>query len=360
MTLPAITEETVVDDSAQVEDEESTAAPLTYAISSYGADYPVDSLVRRIRSGDIFIPSFQRHYVWKLAQASRLIESLLLGLPVPGVFLSREDDTNRLLVIDGQQRLETLRRFYDGEYDGREFRLKNVQAAYENKTYSDLSEEDRRKLDDSIIHMTVVKQESPASDKSSIYHIFERLNTGGTPLTPQQIRNALFHGRPLVDLLDRLNEIPEWRQVIGSVSPAAKDRELILRFLALSSDDQRYAAPMKGFLNQFMQANADAPPHLRELMQQRFADTIRLVRECIGYRAFRPSGPFNAAVFDAVMVGIARMLAAGIRPECQAVASAYDRLLGNYHFQSAYRSGTASADSVRARIVLATESFAAL
>src|SRR6266446_6766164 len=238
-----------IEDAAEREDEEGPALPIAYAISSYGADYPVDSLVRRIRQGDIFIPAFQRHFVWKLPQASRFIESLLLGLPVPGLFLSREDETNKLLVIDGQQRLETLRRYYDGEFAGRPFRLVNVQHPFEGKGYADLVEEDRRKLDDSIIHLTVVKQESPADDKSSIYHIFERLNTGGTPLTPQQIRNALFHQRPLTGFLERMNGLPEWRSLIGSVSPPAKDLELILRFLALYLYHDRYAPPMKGFLN---------------------------------------------------------------------------------------------------------------
>lgn len=180
-----------LDDAAEREDEESAPKPHQYLITAYGADYPVDSLVKRMRSGDIFVPKFQRHFVWKLPQASRFIESLLLGLPVPGIFLSKDDDSNKMLVIDGQQRLETLRRFYDSRFSNdEEFALHNVQPEYEGKTYADLDEEDRRKLDDSIIHATIVRQDSPADDKSSIYHVFERLNTGGTPLTAQQIRAA--------------------------------------------------------------------------------------------------------------------------------------------------------------------------
>src|SRR5689334_16025480 len=97
-----------IQDDAELEDESSAPRPLQYSITSYGADYPVDSLVKRIQVGDIFVPEFQRHFVWKHPQASRFIESLLLGLPVPGIFLSRDEETNKLLVIDGQQRLETL------------------------------------------------------------------------------------------------------------------------------------------------------------------------------------------------------------------------------------------------------------
>src|SRR5687767_14799498 len=94
-------------------DDSEEVLPFRYAITSYGADYPVDGLVKRVGDGDITVPTFQRGFVWNFRQASRFIESLLLGLPVPGIFLSKEPDTQKLLVIDGNQRLHTLRFFYD-------------------------------------------------------------------------------------------------------------------------------------------------------------------------------------------------------------------------------------------------------
>ena len=86
--------------------------PGYYSITSYGADYPIDGLIKRLDRGDIIIPKFQRSYVWKIEQASRLIESFLLGLPVPGIFLARENETNKLIVIDGQQRLKSCCRHW--------------------------------------------------------------------------------------------------------------------------------------------------------------------------------------------------------------------------------------------------------
>ena len=134
--------------------------PFRYSITSYGADYPVDSLVKRISEGNIYIPPFQREYVWNYRQASRFIESLLLGLPVPGIFLARDQDTQKMLVIDGQQRLSSLQYFYSGIFaeTGREFRLKYVQEQFAGLTYKSLPEEDRRRLDDSIIHATIVSK----------------------------------------------------------------------------------------------------------------------------------------------------------------------------------------------------------
>lgn len=231
----SVDENSVLDEASQ----DTKVKPVQYDVTSFGADYDVDGLVKRLRKGDIRIPEFQRSYVWSHAEASRLIESLLLGLPVPGIFLSREPTTNRLLVIDGQQRLRTLQFFYDGFFNpGREdktrriFGLTKVQKQFEALTYNDLSERDRIKLDDSIIHATVVKQESPKKDNSSIYHIFERLNNGAKKLAPQEIRVAIYHGK-LTKLIKQLNEVYSWRAIFGQKNNRLKDQELILRFLAL-------------------------------------------------------------------------------------------------------------------------------
>ncbi|MDX2166330.1 MAG: DUF262 domain-containing protein, partial [Deltaproteobacteria bacterium] len=182
-------------------EQDITVEPLRYDITTFGADYDVDGLVRRLRRGDIYIPTFQREYVWSIREGSRFVESLLLGLPVPGVILAREADTNRLLVIDGQQRLKTLQFFYDGFFDPgiddrtrRIFKLVGVQPRFEGLTYDALDEADRLRLDNAIIHATVVKQDYPANDETSIYQIFERLNTGGRRLYAHEIRLAIYYG----------------------------------------------------------------------------------------------------------------------------------------------------------------------
>ena len=106
------------------------------------------------------------------------------------MFLSKEEPTNKLLVIDGQQRLRSLQFFYDRIFGltGREFKLEGVQDRYDGRTIETLEIEDRRHLDDSIIHATVMRQDIPSDDDSSIYHVFERLNTGGKVLSGQEIR----------------------------------------------------------------------------------------------------------------------------------------------------------------------------
>ena len=147
------TEDTLIDD---LEFEEIN---YRYEITSYGADYPVDSIVKRIKDEVIYVPPFQRNFVWNIAQASKFIESLILGLPVPGIFLSKESSTGKLLIVDGQQRLMSLSTFYEGIFKGKEFVLTGLASDLNGKTYKTLNASDRIRLDDSIIHATIVRQD---------------------------------------------------------------------------------------------------------------------------------------------------------------------------------------------------------
>ncbi|WP_287128389.1 DUF262 domain-containing protein [Candidatus Cyanaurora vandensis] len=220
-------QEMVLQQEEAVEPEPDEVLPLKYSITSYGADYTIDGLIKRLNHSSIYVPDFQRGFVWKPKQASRFIESLLLGLPVPGIFLSKEKETQKLLVIDGQQRLRTLEYFYNGIFANtkKEFYLEGVQKKFEGLTYKTLTE-DRRRLDDSILHATIIKDE-PSDDESGIYYVFERINTGGTYLQPQEIRSAIYHGR-FSKFLRTLNENEEWRSIFGSVNKNMRDQELIL------------------------------------------------------------------------------------------------------------------------------------
>lgn len=344
-------------DEVEIEDETGDdELPFRYAISSYGADYPVDGLVKRLREEAIFVPSFQRSYVWSIRDASRFVESLLLGLPVPGVFLSKEDETNKLLVIDGQQRLLSLQFFYDRVFDpnGREFKLEGVQDQYEGRTYETLEIEDRRHLDDSIIHATVMRQDIPSDDDSSIYHVFERLNTGGKLLSGQEIRASLYHGA-FNNMLGTLNEDEDWRAIFGRVNRRLRDQELILRFLALKHDGDSYSRPLKGFLNRFMKKNRKFGDVDQETFESEFRRTVKLVRESIE-RPFRPERVLNAAILDSVMVAVSEGLDRGVLDEDK-VRSGYQMLLDNPEYLASTKGNTASEEQVERRLRLAREAF---
>jgi hypothetical protein len=349
-----------LEDQRTDEGDEIEVQPFRYAISSYGADYPVDGLVKRIREGAIYVPKFQREFVWDIKDASRFVESLLLGLPVPSIFLSKEWDTGKLLVVDGQQRLLSLRYFYDGIWGptGKEFRLKGVQPEFENCTHDTLRDEDRRRLDDAILHAIVFKQDEPSEDESSVYEVFQRLNTGGKKLTPQEVRSAVHHSGRIRDLLSELNEYPPWRKIYGPEDVRMRDQELILRFLALLNEGDNYQKPMVNFLNSYMGKNKHLADEDVATMTRNFCGAIDLILESVGNRAFRPARALNAAVFDSVMVGTSKRLENGAVTNIQAFRNAYDTLLGNQAFLDACGRGTASGERVRTRLELAKASFA--
>ena len=348
-----------LEDQRTEEGDEQEVQPFRYAISSYGADYPVDGLVKRMRDGSIYVPTFQRGFVWDVKDASRFVESLLLGLPVPGIFFSKEPDTGKLLVVDGQQRLLSLRYFYDGVWEPTttDFRLKKVQPEFDGKTYSSLRDEDRRRLDDAILHATVFKQDEPSEDESGIYEVFERLNTGGKKLTPQEIRSAVHHSGRIRNLLVELNLYPSWRDIYGPEDTRRRDQELILRFLALLFEGEKYEQPLVAFLNGYMGKNKNLSDEMASVMKSTFSGAIDLVYQSIGDRAFRPARALNAAVFDSVMVGTAKRLQNGPVVDIRAYKDAYDRLLGNRSYLDTCGRGTASVERVRTRLALATSVF---
>lgn len=351
-------------------DELSEVLPTAFSITSYGADYPVDGLVKRVSEGDIVIPSFnmepeagqttvgfQRQFVWKKLQADRFIESLLLGLPVPSIFLVKEPN-GKFLVLDGQQRLRTLEGFYSGVLQGREFKLEFVQTRWVGKTYKTLDADDRRRLDNSILHAIVVRQDEPSEDQSSIYLIFERLNAGGTSLQPQEIRVALYNGT-FVALLNALNENADWRALYGRKNSRLKDIELIVRFFGLYFHAGTYAPPMKAFLNRYMAANRELEKQSETQLRTIFEPTVKAILNGIGPRAFRPFGTaVNAAVLDSVMYGVASRLSSGSINDNAALKAHYDALLTSNDYRAAITQSTANEQSVRIRLDESKKAFA--
>jgi hypothetical protein len=341
-------------------DEALDVIPFTYSITAYGADYPVDSIVKRMSTNDIIVPrfswepdpkseivGFQREYIWPRPKADRFIESLLLGLPVPGIFLVKEL-TGRLLVLDGHQRLYTLKAYYEGEINEEAYKLEGVQQQFVGKRYRDLDTEDRRRLDDSIIHATVIRQDEPTEDQSSIYLIFERLNSGGVNLQPQEIRVALYHGE-FVRVLRKLNDNPAWRKLYGGKSKRLKDMEMILRFFAFYYNAKNYRSPMKNFLNFYMASNRDLSRQSETDLTNVFETTTAAIEAHIGDRAFRPVRAVNAAVIDSVMTGVARRLAAGPVRKPEQFLEHYDALLINQAFIEAVQTGTSQEANVHGR-----------
>jgi hypothetical protein len=343
-------------ESLPSEQEDRSSGPVRYELFTYPADFTLEVLDQKWRNGEITIPPIQRKFVWTQYQASRLIESFLLGLPVPGIFMYVERGSEKLLVVDGQQRLRSVFYFFaetfGEEKNGRKtvFRLTLPEdSRWSGKKLSDLREEDARRLKNSVLRAFIMKQVSPEDD-TSIYHVFERLNTGGTLLTPQEVRNCVYDG-PLNQLLHDLNINRAWREIVGQpeADRRLRDIELLLRFLALFEDLPSYQKPMKDFLNKFMKKhkNGDSNDELTTI----FSKTSSDVRERLGERPFHFGRGLNAPIFDAVFVAF------GLRtgPASPDVRARYERLLQDAEFQKFTSRATTDVDAVKKRIQIATD-----
>lgn len=297
-------------DDLDTEDETDEVPFVEFDISVSPSDPTLELLATQVNRGDIVIPFYQRRYVWKIEQASRLIESFLMGLPVPQVFLYVNSD-DQLEVIDGQQRIMSVKYFFEGlfgEPDNQSkrqvFKLKGLseRSEYNGKTFTELSTKDQRKLRNSTLRAINIKQLKPSLRNDSVFHIFQRLNTGGTQLKPQEIRNAVYRGN-IVDGLKNLNEIPGWQQILGIKKPDKnqKDIELVLRLFALFQTWDNYEKPMLKFLNDQMDANKEFSSQRAKDFQARFPTVVDTVNAALT-KPFRPKSVINAAVLEAVMV----------------------------------------------------------
>jgi hypothetical protein len=301
------------DDELEVQadgSEEESEVYVEYDIASYPSDLTLTGINDLWNNEDIVIPDFQREFVWNIKQASLLVESFLLGLPVPPVFFY-VDKSNKSLVIDGQQRILSIVFFFEGLFgfestQGKRqvFRLNSLskKSPFYDKTYKTLEEDDQRKFRGAVLRAVNIKQLSPKEEYSSIYHIFERLNTGGTPLKPQEIRNCVYRGN-IVKILRTLNSDSNWRKILGKkqLDKHQKDVELILRLLALMDNVNNYEKPMKEFLSSNMKLHKNGKTDKITDFIDLFPNVTKSIIDTLGDKPFHVRGPLNAAVLDSVM-----------------------------------------------------------
>jgi hypothetical protein len=340
-----VTDDELAVESIPSEDEDEESELPIYRISSYPSDPMLEGLWIKKKRDEFVVPHFQRGWVWSATQASRLVESFLLGLPVPSIFVYKES-TGKQLIIDGQQRLRAIWGFFEEVLpdEGGKFYLRGVDPKWNGLTYNQLDEADRIRFRDSILRVLIVEQVDP-TDITSIYHIFERLNTGGTGLTTQEVRNCTYHGT-FNDMLFEINKYANWRYIFGinKADARMRDIELITRFFALY--ELEYVKPMKGLLNIFMgihQWDKDV-----EVYKNLFINTIDKVYASLGAKPFHVKRGINAAVFDSVMVAFARNK---IIPND--IANRYTKLLANNSFRDGIRAHTTDTDTVKQRLKLA-------
>jgi Protein of unknown function DUF262 len=342
------------DEELKTEEESEEIPFVEFDISVTPADPTLELLANKVEQKDIIVPFYQRKYVWKIEQASRLIESFLMGLPVPQVFLYVNDD-DQLEIIDGQQRIMSVKYYFEGYFGetdalGRRqvFRLKGLseRSEYNGKTFSELSTRDQRRLRNTSLRAIHIKQLKPSLRNDSVFHIFERLNTGGTHLKPQEIRNAVFRGK-IVDELRALNENPNWRKILGMAhsDKNQKDVEIILRLFALFESWEQYEKPMLKYLNNQMDENREFISDRAKRFKKRFPEVVSLIQENLD-RPFRPRSVINSAMLEGSIVALLE----DNTVTGEQLKSRYTTLAGDADFDKYLRGPTTDTKIVRERI----------
>ena len=316
-------------------------------------DFSVSTICEYLENGHIFIPDYQRGYVWNRTQASRLIESLIIQCPIPVIYLNQEQD-ERLSVIDGNQRLNSINLFLK---DG--FALKGLTAYPEldGYSYASLDPRIKRHIQNRTLRCITILKETHPQIK---FDVFERLNTGAVQLNSQEIRHGTYYGK-FMSLVDELVNERIWKKIIAIKSDKRmKSEELIIRFFALYYNYKNYQKPLNLFLNLYCEKNRN--PTDQEILSYKrlFLNTINTINTLFGDTSFKITdknqkpivGNMNAALFDAQMVGTALFLNKGVINEnkLKLFHDEYYKLLQFEKFKESISSGTSATTSVRTRI----------
>lgn len=371
-------------------DIEEDVSFTEYDISVSPNDFNIKTLFDFIDSGIVKIPGFQRNYVWDVKRASRLIESLLIGIPVPQIFLY-EEAKNRFIVIDGQQRYMTIYFFKKKRFPKKEKRLElrkifdeqkgipedilnnneyfsdfnlslptsqsNQINKYNKLNYFTLDEEDKVSFDLRTIRNIIIKQNTPDDNHSVVFEIFNRLNSGGINLKPQEIRTSLFHSK-FYDMLYSINLYENWRNLTPKSVPDInmRDVEILLRGFAMLINGQEYKPSMTRFLNMFSYKAKSFPDeniNYLEMLFKKFIDSLPQHDQKFFHST---TGRFNISVYESIFVATCRDAFNRKNFEIHPITiEQLNQLKNDEFFIEATQSNTASAKNVQFRINKAIE-----
>jgi hypothetical protein len=333
----------------------------------------VRSLFEKSKRGRLILqPDFQRQFVWDRRKASRLVESVLLRVPLPIIYLSEQPD-GKEYVIDGQQRLTSLFAFIDGRFPGGEpFKLIGLTAYKElnKKSFAELDEQLQNRIQDySLRTVTLLRQ----SDADLKFEIFERLNTGSEPLNDMELRNCVHRGS-YNTFLKELAAEPDFLELLGLAGPdkRMRDVELVLRFASFfHATYLQYDPPMKRFYNHDMEKHTNISTDDAAKLRAAFKNALSLIRSLLGtQRAFKryyngnkdnangrwEPKKFNASLYDVLMGVLWDKDKNQVMAALDALREGWiDLLANNSDFNQAIEISTSSQTMVRQRFDLARQ-----
>jgi len=302
-------------------------------------DPPIESLFIKHKRGDLILdPIFQRRPVWDLVRQSKLIESVILEVPIPVFYLAESQDGTEE-VIDGQQRFRSFFDYLDGK-----FSLRGLKAIPEinGKKFTELEKPMQKLIENYSVRIVTFKKES---DENLRFEIFERLNTGAMPLNAQELRNCVYRGNYNQLLID-LSEDLEYRDLMGLVGPERrmKDVEYVLRFASFFHYTYlKYKPSMARFLNEDMRKYQHISQNDISELSKAFKQTMSVIRSLLGKNAFHrfyrgeegkingywEQQRFNASLYDVLTWGFTRYDKNALMSNLDSIREAWISLMSN-------------------------------
>ena len=328
-------------------------------------DFSIREFLAMQEEGELILqPEYQRKYVMDATKASKLIESILMDVPIPVIYLAEEQDET-YSVIDGQQRLTSFLSFIKGVFpDNKKFTLRGLKVlSHLNKlTYSDFEKTDKSKIKKTTIHTIIIKKESEEDIK---FEIFERLNTGSIKLNEDELRNSVYRGK-YIKLLAKLEENDILHSLIrkDNFKKRMKYRGMLLRFFAFAEKTYlNYKPSMKQFLNKELRDNRNLNDSKIEEYEEKFLHCVDLVRTVFGKESFRKftinnevndvngkwSNSINTALFEVQMCGFLRYQKNQIVPKANKIREDMITMLLEPRFNESISVRTNDRDQVNLR-----------
>lgn len=337
-------------------------------LNTMSYDYSIQYLYDLMKKGKIVLEvPFQRKQIWKSDKASSLIESIIMNVPIPPLYFAEEENGN-WLVLDGLQRLSSIKNFYDNEFSLSEL---EVLTELNKRKYKDLPPKSRSLLDDGMLRVNVIKKDSHRDIK---YDIFMRLNRGAVTLNYQELRNCMYRG----NLNDAAKELCEENSDFLKILKQKKshqrylDVEFVIRYFAISdniavdSNGDVYLYGYRGklvqYLNEYMDAHKDCTIEEKQNYKDRFNSTIEKVVTVFGVdEAFRDISTDNTKIYktiaDFVMPSLERMSKEYVENNRELIYNRLVEFLKNDDIQESLSKRTSDKDIVNLRLKMWFKEF---
>ena len=317
-------------------------------------DRMIKDLVTEINDGNIILdPDYQRNYVWNNTKASRLVESVLLNIPIPVIYAS-EDSSGKWVIVDGLQRLHSLRRYFNDE-----FKLVGLE------TLSDLNGLKFSKLDDAIrmrlergeLRLIVLQSDS---DPNIQFDIFMRLNTGAVKLNEQELRNCLYRGKLNLLVKDIIKNNPHVNQMIPSNTDRMLANELILRYLAVSEHYNRadnrmeeYDGRIKNLINGYMKKHQNDEALSLDGIRDKVETQIEKAYKVLGANGFKKNENAtkpNSGLYECIMIAFEEYSLEDLCAKSDKIQAMIANLLQDDKFVTAIDKATGNTEVIKTRL----------